>query len=73
MADEGKTNVSDEEIAAAVGEELPDRAAMSTITSGCGPEEFGVAAGSVSDATIPPDGDPQPGPLPMEPLPEEEL
>ena len=64
MADERKAGVeavSDEEIAAAVGEELPDRQAMSTVTSGCGPEEFGLATESASDTLIPPGDDPRPG------------
>ena len=47
---EDTSRVSDEEIAAAVGDELPDRAAMSVLTSGCGPEEFGL----VADSVIPP-------------------
>jgi hypothetical protein len=53
MADERSTapdGVSDEEIAAAVGEELPDQTAMSTVTS----EEFGIATDSASDTPIPP-------------------
>jgi hypothetical protein len=53
MADERSTapdGVSDEEIAAAVGEELPDQTAMSTVTS----EEFGMATDSASDTPIPP-------------------
>jgi hypothetical protein len=57
MADERSTapdGVSDEEIAAAVGEELPDQTAMSTVTSGCGPEEFGMVTDSASDTPIPP-------------------
>jgi hypothetical protein len=64
MADERGTgigSVSDEEIAAAIGEELPDRTAMSTVTSGCGPEEFGVAADAAS-GTIPPGHEPDPIP-----------
>jgi hypothetical protein len=63
--------VSDEEIAAAVGEELPDRKAMSTVTSGCGPEEFGVAMDSAPDTVIPPGDDPRPGPI--EPAAPEEV
>ena len=53
MADERSTapdGVSDEEIAAAVGEELPDQTAMSTVTS----EEFGMVTDSASDTPIPP-------------------
>ena len=58
MIDEAKrvaAELTDEEIAAAAGEQLPEHAAMSTI--GCDPSEFGIIAvegiGS-ADAAVPP-------------------
>jgi hypothetical protein len=56
--DTRRETLTDEEIAAAVGEELPDRKAMSTVSTGCGPEEFGMAA----DSAIPPGHEPEPAP-----------
>jgi hypothetical protein len=66
MADErkdGVAEITDEELAAAVGEPLPDRAAMSTI--GCDPSEFGIVAAE----PVPPVG----APHEFVPPPDEEL
>jgi hypothetical protein len=71
VGDRSYARVSDEEIAAAVSDELPDREAMATVTSDCGPEEFALAADSGAD-TIPPGENPEPeshhppGPAPPE-------
>jgi hypothetical protein len=62
MADRSYAKVSDEEIAAAIGEELPDRKAMTADTSDGGPDEFGLAADSAADTT-PPGHDPESQPF----------
>jgi hypothetical protein len=58
MGDRRYARISDEEIAAAMGEELPDREELATLTSGSGPEEFGLADSAAE--TIPPGHDPAP-------------
>jgi hypothetical protein len=64
MAEEPEARIAeltDEELAAAAGEPLPDRAAMSTV--GCDPSEFGI----VATEPIPPVEDPHDaGPPPEE-------
>ena len=44
--------LSEAELAAQAGEELPDRAAMSTVS--CDPTEFGIVA--IEELAPPPDG-----------------
>jgi hypothetical protein len=61
MGDRRYARICDEEIAAAMGEELPDREELATLANGSGPEEFGLAADSAADR-IPPGRAPQPQP-----------
>jgi hypothetical protein len=61
--DERVAEITDEELAAAAGEPLPDRAAMSTV--GFDPSEFGIVATEPIPPVLGPDED--------SPPPEEQL
>ncbi|HEX2111997.1 MAG TPA: hypothetical protein VHF67_10640 [Gaiellaceae bacterium] len=56
--DESIAEITDEELAAAAGEPLPDRAAMSTI--GFDPSEFGIVPAEPIPPVLGPDDDAPP-------------